>query len=145
MLFSHPSVQAITWWDLSDYGALQGAPAGLLRADMTKKPAYNRLLNLVRNVWWSRGNVYTGDDGNARLRGFYGTYKLTIEKEGKRVEAELHLASGLDNKLKIKLTGYRQPPPTPLYLLIWPYVVAAVALTIIVLIWRAVDRIRRRI
>lgn len=145
MLFSHPSVQAITWWDLSDYGALQGAPAGLLRADMTKKPAYNRLLNLVRNIWWTRGNIYTGDDGTARLRGFYGAYKLTIEKEGKRVEAELHLARGLDNKLKVKLTGYRQPPPTPLYLLIWPYVVAAVALTIIVLIWRAVDRIRRRI
>jgi hypothetical protein len=145
MLFSHPSVQAITWWDLSDYGASQGAPAGLLRNDMTKKPAYNKLLALVRDNWWTRGNVYTGDDGTARLRGFYGTYKLTIEKEGKRVEAELHLAGGLDNKLKVKLTGYRQLPPTPLYLLIWPYVVAAVALTIIILIWRAIAKIRRRI
>jgi len=145
MLFSHPSVQAITWWDLSDYGASQGAPAGLLRNDMTKKPAYNKLLALVRDNWWTRGNVYTGDDGTARLRGFYGTYKLTVEKEGKRVEAELHLARGLDNRLKVKLTGYRQLPPTPLYLLIWPYVAAAVALTIIILIWRAIAKIRRRI
>ncbi len=145
MLFSHPSVQAITWWDLSDYGASQGAPAGLLRADMSKKPAYNRLLNLVRDVWWTRGNVYTGDDGTAHLRGFYGAYKLTIEKEGKRVEADLHLAGGLDNRLKVTLAGYRQPPPTPLYLLIWPYLAAAVALAIIVLIWRWVDRIQRRI
>lgn len=145
MLFSHPSVQAITWWDLSDYGAWQDAPAGLLRKDMTKKTAYTKLLNLVRNTWWSRGNVYTGDDGTARLRGFYGTYKLTIEKEGKRVEMEMHLASGLDNKLKVKLAGYRQPPPTPLYLLIWPYVAAVVAITIIVLIWRWIAKIRRRI
>ncbi len=145
MLFSHPSVQAISWWDLSDYGAAQGAPAGLLRTDMTRKPAYNKLLNLVRNNWWTRGNVYTGDDGTARLRGYYGTYKLTIEKEGKRVEGALHLAGGLDNRIKIKLTGYKQPPPTPLYLLIWPYLAAVAAMTIIVLIWREIDRIRRRI
>ncbi|MCX6004186.1 MAG: endo-1,4-beta-xylanase, partial [Chloroflexi bacterium] len=26
LLFSHPSVQAITWWDFSDLGAWQGAP-----------------------------------------------------------------------------------------------------------------------
>ena len=145
MLFSHPSVGAVTWWDLSDYGAVQGAPAGLLRSDMTKKPAYNRLLTLVHDKWWSRGNAYTGDDGTVRLRAFYGTYKLTVEKEGRRVEADLHLASGLDNKLRVKLTGYRQPPPTPLYLLIWPYVVAVIAITVIVLVWRWVDKIRRRI
>jgi hypothetical protein len=145
MLFSHSSVQAITWWDLSDYGASQGAPAGLLRSDMSNKPAYNKLLNLVRNNWWTRGNVYTADDGTARLRGFYGTYKLIIEKEGKRVESGIHLAGGLDNKLKVTLTGYKQPPPTPLYLLIWPYFAAAAALTVIVLIWREIERIRRRI
>lgn len=145
LLFSHPSVDAITWWDLSDYGAAQGAPAGLLRADMSRKPAYNRLLNLVRNQWWSRGNAYTGDDGVARFRGFYGTYKLTVEKEGKRVEANLQLARGLDNRLTVKLAGYRQPPPTPLYLLIWPYFTAAAAITIIILVWRYIDRLRRRI
>lgn len=145
LLFSHPSVQAITWWNLSDYGALQGAPAGLLRSDMTRKPAYNKLLTLVHNTWWTRGNVYTADDGAAIVRGYYGAYKLTIEKEGKRVEAELHLASGLDNKIRVKLTGYRQPPPIPLYLLIWPYVAGVVAIIIIVLIWRWIDKIRRRI
>jgi GH35 family endo-1,4-beta-xylanase len=29
-LFAHPAVQAITWWDFSDNGAWQGAPAGWL-------------------------------------------------------------------------------------------------------------------
>ena len=145
MLFSHPSVQAITWWDLSDYGAWQGAPAGLLRQDMTKKPVYNRLLDLIRNKWWSRGNAYTGDDGTARIRGFYGTYKIIIEKEGKRAESSLHIAGGLDNRLKVKLAGYRQPPPTPLYEMIWPYVLAAAVITLIVLIGRWIARIRRRI
>jgi len=145
MLFSHPSVRAITWWDLSDYGAWQGAPAGLLRQDMTKKPAYNRLLELIRNKWWSRGDTYTGDDGIARLRGFYGTYKIIVEKEGKRVDSTLHIASGLDNKLKVNLEGYKQPPPTPLYEMIWPYVLAAAVITLIILIWRWIDKLRRRI
>jgi len=145
LLFSHPSVQAITWWDLSDYGAWQGAPAGLLRQDMTKKPAYNRLLELIRNKWWSRGDVYTGDDGVARLRAFYGTYKIIVEKEGKRTESALHIASGLDNKLKVNLMDYRQLPPTPLYEMIWPYVLAAVVITLIVLIGRWIGKIRRRI
>ena len=145
MLFSHPSVQAITWWDLSDYGAWQGAPAGLLRQDMSKKPVYSRLLELIRNKWWSRGDTYTGDDGIARIRGFYGTYKVIIEKEGKRMDSTLHIASGLDNRLKVKLEGYRQPPPTPLYEMIWPYLLAAAVITLIVLIWRWVDKMRRRI
>ena len=37
-LFAHPAVQAITWWDFSDLGAWQGAPAGWLRRDMSPKP-----------------------------------------------------------------------------------------------------------
>ena len=145
LLFSHPSVQAITWWDLSDSGAWQGAPAGLLRMDMTKKPAYNRLLTLVRDKWWSRGDVYTGDDGIARMRGFYGTYKIVVEKEGKRTATTIHIAGGLDNRLKVNLSGYRQPPPTPLYEMIWPYILAAVIITLIVLIGRWIARVRRRI
>ncbi len=33
LAFSHPAVEAITWWDLSDRGAWQRAPAGLLREE----------------------------------------------------------------------------------------------------------------
>ena len=45
-LFAHPAVQAITWWDFSDLGAWQGAPAGWLRRDMSPKPVYERLMAL---------------------------------------------------------------------------------------------------
>ncbi|MCD6507549.1 hypothetical protein J7M22_13115 [Candidatus Poribacteria bacterium] len=48
MLFSHPSVEAITWWDFSDRGAWQGTAAGFLRKDMSPKPAYERLTELVK-------------------------------------------------------------------------------------------------
>jgi GH35 family endo-1,4-beta-xylanase len=145
LLFSNPTVEAITWWDFSDQGAWQGAPAGLLRADMSKKPAYNRLLKLIRSDWWTRGNAYTNDAGNAVFRGFYGSYKLTIDKEGKAVEADFNISKGLDNKVKITLTGYTQKPPTPLYELIWPYLIAAAVIVLIVLILNWVAKIKRRI
>jgi GH35 family endo-1,4-beta-xylanase len=51
VLYSHPAVAAITWWDFSDYAAWQGAPAGLARADMSPKPLYERLLRLVWGDW----------------------------------------------------------------------------------------------
>ncbi|HEY3281701.1 MAG TPA: endo-1,4-beta-xylanase, partial [Armatimonadota bacterium] len=56
LLFSHPSVQAITWWDLADRDAWQNAPAGLLRKDLSPKPAYDRLMKLVRGEWWTRAS-----------------------------------------------------------------------------------------
>lgn len=145
LLFSHPSVQAITWWDFSDLNAWQGAPAGLLRKDMSKKPAYERLLKLIKTKWRSFGNVYTDDSGKAIFRGFYGNYKVQIEKENKTVTTSVHVSKGLDNKFKIKLTGYIQPPPTPLYELVWPYLVAAAVIVLIILIIRWVDKIKRRI
>jgi GH35 family endo-1,4-beta-xylanase len=43
MLLADPNVRAITWWDLSDLATWQGAPAGLLRKDMSPKPIYNWL------------------------------------------------------------------------------------------------------
>ena len=145
MLFSNPSVQAITWWNFSDKDAAQGAPSGLLRADMSKKPAYDRLLKLIRDDWWSRGNAYTGNSGTAVFRGFFGQYKLIVEKGDTRVQSSIYIARGLDNKLKIQLTGYTQPPPTPLYQLIWPYILAVVVIAIIVLVVRWIDKMRRRI
>ena len=84
MLFSHPAVEAITWWDFSDRHAWQGAPAGFLRKDMTPKPAYNELIKLVKGKWWTKAQLRTGADGTARLRGVLGDYKLTVTAAGKQ-------------------------------------------------------------
>lgn len=145
MLFSHPAVEAITWWDLSDKGAWQNAPAGLLRDDMSKKPAYDRLYNLIRKTWWSYGNAYTGMEGKTSFRGYYGSYKVIITKEDMTEEATLYLAKGIDNKLKVQLKGYIQQPPTPLYEMIWPYAVAAVIIVIAIFIIRWVNKLQKRI
>jgi len=78
MLFSHPAVEAITWWDFSDYHAWKNAPAGLLRADMTPKPAYEELMKLIKGKWWTRATLETGADGEASLRGFWGEYRVKL-------------------------------------------------------------------
>jgi len=88
LLFSLPSVEAITWWDLSDYynsgadawmGAWMGAPAGLLRKDMTPKPAYNVLHRLIREEWNTGPLKLTTDsNGSVFFRGFIGAYKIQM-------------------------------------------------------------------
>lgn len=78
LLFSHPAVEAITWWDFSDLGAWQRAAAGWLRKDMTPKPAYLRLQALIRKAWWTRAEGATGAEGLWSTRAFYGHYRAEV-------------------------------------------------------------------
>lgn len=85
ILFSHPAVQAITWWDFSDQGAWQQAPAGLVRADMTPKPAYDALMKLIKGRWWTRTEARVLHSGAAKFHGFYGDYKVTVKEQGREL------------------------------------------------------------
>jgi GH35 family endo-1,4-beta-xylanase len=77
ILFSHPAVHAITWWDFSDAGAWMAAPAGLVRADMSPKPAYESLMKLVKGAWWTvPASIVTDEAGRATFRGFLGAYSV---------------------------------------------------------------------
>jgi GH35 family endo-1,4-beta-xylanase len=78
VLFSHPAVQAITWWDLSDKHAFVNAPAGLLRSDYSPKPAYHALYELIHERWWSDLKTKSDKTGIAKSRAFYGDYKITV-------------------------------------------------------------------
>ncbi|MGA5300217.1 endo-1,4-beta-xylanase [Nucisporomicrobium flavum] len=74
-LLSHPAVQAITYWGLSDEGSWLGAPCGLVRTDGTPKPAYDALRELVKEQWWlAPTNLRTDDAGRVEVRGFLGDY-----------------------------------------------------------------------
>jgi GH35 family endo-1,4-beta-xylanase len=77
ILFSHPAVHAITWWDFSDNQAWLGAPAGLIHNDMSPKPAYEALMKLVKHDWWT-AEVKATTDANGKLsfRGFLGEYAV---------------------------------------------------------------------
>jgi GH35 family endo-1,4-beta-xylanase len=76
LLFSHPSVEAITWWDLPD-GEWLGAPGGLVRQDMSPKPAYEALLKLVKETWWTPPQKLTTDArGTVNFHAFLGAYEV---------------------------------------------------------------------
>ncbi len=95
VLFSHPAVEAITWWNLTDDRAWRQAPAGLLRADMTPKPAYDELKRLVKGAWWTTTSADVGDRGRLEFRGFYGDYKLTATgRDGETLTGTFRLSKG---------------------------------------------------
>jgi endo-1,4-beta-xylanase len=102
LLFSHPAVKAITWWDLSDNDAWLSAPAGLLRKEMTPKPAYSALQKLISNDWWTGPLTLTTDSsGRVTFRGFLGFYEI---RAGRAV-SRLHLHSPGNSTLFVKLEG----------------------------------------
>ncbi len=78
LLYSHPAVAAVTWWDFSDQNAWQGAPAGFIRDDMSPKPAYTALRQLVKGDWWTGTKRLTTDAaGQVRVQLGLGEYLVS--------------------------------------------------------------------
>jgi GH35 family endo-1,4-beta-xylanase len=76
-LAGHPAVEAITYWGITDAGAWLGAPIGLLRADGSRKLAYDRLRGLVRGEWWlAPTTLRTDAEGTVRIEGWKGDYRV---------------------------------------------------------------------
>jgi GH35 family endo-1,4-beta-xylanase len=77
-VFSRPETQALVWWSPTDGGWL-GAPAGLLRKDLSPKPAFERLETLIRGEWWlSERDIAVDPDGKIRFSGTAGEYELQL-------------------------------------------------------------------
>jgi GH35 family endo-1,4-beta-xylanase len=98
ILFAHPLVQAITFWDSADGGWLN-APSGLLRADNSLKPAYIALNEKINGQWRTNERLAADAAGKIRFRGFLGDYEAKAENGlsgafslDKREEIELFLS-----------------------------------------------------
>ena len=103
MLYSHPAVAAITWWDFSDRAAWQRAPAGFLRKDMSPKPAYEVLHRLIKEKWWTRTTVRTDAQGKAAFRGTVGQYRIAVTAAGRTAEPQtLELRRGPANQITVR-------------------------------------------
>ncbi|MFO7905298.1 MAG: endo-1,4-beta-xylanase [Planctomycetota bacterium] len=102
MLFSHPSVTAITWWDFSDRNAWQGAPAGLVGKDMRPKPAYRVLKELIKDRWWTEMEQETDQNGQVAFRGFLGDYEIRVLRTSRKpVSKEWRLVNQEKNETRI--------------------------------------------
>lgn len=93
-LLSHPSVQNITYWGLSDDGMWLGAPGGFVRRDGTVKPSYETLRRLIKGEWWLDPTpMRTDAEGRVPVRGWLGDYEVRGPDGG---VAAFALAAGSD-------------------------------------------------
>lgn len=87
LLFSHPALEAITWWDFQD-GDWRAAPAGVVTQDIHKKPVYDALHRLIRQEWWSNENGETNGDGAFAANVFTGNYRVDVTADGKSLSLD---------------------------------------------------------
>lgn len=113
LFFSHPAMEAIIYWNLVD-GYAAFAPlgdmtvgenkyyGGMLRHDMSEKPVFKALKNLIHNEWHTH-EVIKVNDNKAQFRGFYGDYQMKIFADGKEITKEFKLSKNAFNQIKITL------------------------------------------
>jgi endo-1,4-beta-xylanase len=103
-LVSHPAVQAINYWGLSDTTTWLGAPVGLIRTDGTRKPSYDALHGLVKGQWWlAPTTVRTDAHGQVEVQGFRGDYQISagggtaaLALDGVSPSTTVRLSAGVD-------------------------------------------------
>lgn len=80
LVFSHPAVEALSWFDFVNHRWL-GAPAGLVHDDLSPKPVYHALYDLIHREWHTDADLLTGSGGLCRTRLFFGNYDITVRTE----------------------------------------------------------------
>mgnify|MGYP004574724325 FL=1 len=83
LVFSHPAVEALSWFDFTDHRWLN-APAGLVDDDLNPKPVYAALDDLINRQWHTDADLTTSTAGICGTRLFFGTYEITVEAAGVR-------------------------------------------------------------
>ena len=74
LCFAHPAVRGIIWSGLMDGDRADAE--GLLRRDLSPRPAYRYLQKLIAVVWHSWASGETDAEGRFSFRGFFGDYRV---------------------------------------------------------------------
>ena len=121
--FSHPNTEQIIYWNLVDGYAHLWDPdpekikksqgdmtlgenyyyGGLLRFDLTPKPAYYAIKNLIHNKWHTEEEIFTDNNGKAEFKGFYGEYDVEITVGEKVINKKVKLSSKDKNDFIIEV------------------------------------------
>lgn len=121
--FSHENVEQIIYWNLIDGYAYVDSDApevikhsqgdmtlgenryygGLLRFDMSPKPAYDTLRRLIKEEWSTKTETFANDGGQAEFKGFFGEYEIKITYDGKQTTHKINLSAKSDNIFEIEI------------------------------------------
>ena len=97
LAFSHPGIEAIVWWSVSDHNIWRGMPAGLLDVDGKRKPVYEMLDKLINHDWRTKTHGLVNKKGHVPVKGFYGTYEVRLEHKGKTLTGVFDLIRNQPN------------------------------------------------
>ncbi len=114
LFFSANNVESLIWWNFCDGMAFETESVfhtGLLRRDLSKKPAYDALYDLINKEWHTE---YATSEamGTLEFSGFFGDYEAEFFVDGQKYTRYVGLYkenTGFDNRLggpravKIKL------------------------------------------
>lgn len=100
VFFSHPAVEAIVYWNF--YKAWQ-AGSGFLRDDLTLKPIYYVLKELIHKEWKTLIKLQTNTNGVANFSGFAGNYNLRIKCDQYERVSTIHVSKNKVNNFVIVL------------------------------------------
>ncbi len=80
VLFSHPSVESVVMWGF--WSQRHWKPdAALYDSNWELRPHGQAWLDLVKTQWWTDELTLTDAQGRASIRGFKGSYKVTVETD----------------------------------------------------------------
>jgi endo-1,4-beta-xylanase len=98
LLFSHPAVRGILMWGFWD-GAHYRGNAPLYRRDWSLKPAGQAYRDLVLHDFRTNEAGLTDAEGSFKVRGFLGSYELTVNSGGRVTKKTVELTAGTPEQL----------------------------------------------
>ncbi|MEJ5228382.1 MAG: endo-1,4-beta-xylanase [Pseudothermotoga sp.] len=100
--FSHPAVEVIVYWNF--YRAWQQG-SGFLRDDLTIKPMYYVLKDLIHREWKTSLNIRTDQEGKVSFRGFPGTYEIRAKYDDQEKIFNITVSKGKINDFTVVFNG----------------------------------------
>lgn len=104
--FGHPKMNSINWWGFSDKNIWQ-ENGGLVDENLQPKEVYKTLDRLINKEWKTNlTNLTPNNRGKMEFRGFKGSYKIVVKKNGailKTVQLKYGDSDNSKNEIRINL------------------------------------------
>jgi len=93
LLFSHPSVDGIIAWGFWE-GRMWKSDAAWYDRNWNLRANGRAYRDLVFGEWWTRERLRTDTEGRASLRGYQGTYRVEVTRDGERRSFTTEIGAG---------------------------------------------------